>query len=361
MNLFELGKHFLPINFLTEMAVTMTAAGLAKHAAGISHYTNWSVSLLCIFQWIGVWMYMLSFPMVGGDRRAYFQEPLGGYGPKHAVASTLKKGGNGDKGGDWFERMQACFQLPVYDQNGGPVEEHGHTVKESNPRNKTNGDKHRPTRRMWDAFRCAFYYAVVCSWLMVLDESMVKWTGRGMPGLMVILRKPTPVGLEIHTLCCALCGILCWFEVYEGKQAMAEKPFNDQYPKSVALTLRMVEPFFQTGRVLIADSWFGSVACALALFKHCIFCVMNVKTGTKEFPKDEMMAVVDEVKGKSAEVKAARKARRGKKVGFVRNFKVGSRSVTLTAGGHNKRKPRLMPRRFEGTQPEKAHSPRRCA
>ena len=83
---------------------------------------------------------------------------------------------------------------------------------------------------------------------------------------MVILRKPTPVGFELHTLCCALCGVLCWFELYEGKDAMAVKPFNDQYLKSVALTLRMVEPFFQTGRVLIADSWFGSVACALALF-----------------------------------------------------------------------------------------------
>ena len=51
---------------------------------------------------------------------------------------------------------------------------------------------------------------------MLLDESMVRWEGAGMPGLMVVLRKPTPIGLELHTLCCALCGVLIWFEVYEG-------------------------------------------------------------------------------------------------------------------------------------------------
>eukprot|EP00965_Chrysotila_dentata_P197824 6178418-Pleurochrysis_carterae.AAC.3 len=61
---------------------------------------------------------------------------------------------------------------------------------------------------------------------MVLDESMVRWMGTGMPGLMVILRKPTPVRLELHPLCCALSGILINFEVYEGKEAMALKGFN---------------------------------------------------------------------------------------------------------------------------------------
>eukprot|EP00965_Chrysotila_dentata_P006329 206994-Pleurochrysis_carterae.AAC.1 len=45
------------------------------------------------------------------------------------------------------------------------------------------------------------------------------------------------------------------------------------------------------GRVLVADSWFGSVACVLELFRHTVFCIMNVKTGTKGFPKAELMAV----------------------------------------------------------------------
>ena len=160
--------------------------------------------------------------------------------------------------------------------------------------------------------------------------------------LAVILRKPTPIGLELHTLCCALCGILIWFEVYEGKDAMAKKEFCDIYPKSVALTLRMVKPFFSSGRVLIADSWFGSVLCALALFKHRIFCVMNVKTAHKGYPKDGMLAEVDEVKGKSDEKRAERRARRGKQIAFTKTFKVGAQQVTVTAGGHNKKVPLLV-------------------
>eukprot|EP00965_Chrysotila_dentata_P196248 6177465-Pleurochrysis_carterae.AAC.3 len=48
-------------------------------------------------------------------------------------------------------------------------------------------DSFRPVRMFWDALRDAFHNAVDPSWLLVLDESMVRWMGKGMPGLMVIL------------------------------------------------------------------------------------------------------------------------------------------------------------------------------
>ncbi|KAL1519451.1 hypothetical protein AB1Y20_022973 [Prymnesium parvum] len=104
----------------------------------------------------------------------------------------------------------------------------------------------------------------------------------------------------------------------------------------------MLKPSFSTGRVLVADSWFGSVACALALFKHGLFAVMNVKTATKEFPKDQLLAEVDEVKGNSAEARDARRRRRGKQIAFTREFTVGSRKVTLIAAGHNRKVPLLL-------------------
>ena len=289
-----------------------------------------------LYQWIGCWLYMLAFPMATGadfrnSSRAYFMEPRGGYGPSHNLEGILQQGKNGYNNLTWFELLRSCFVLPTYPTSSMPAMyfENGNAVKESNPRASTDGDRHRPTRRMWDAFRCSFHHAITCSWLMLVDESMVKWMGAGMPGLMVVLRKPTPIGLELHTLCCALCGVLCWFEVYEGKELMAAKAFCDRYPRSIALTLRMVEPYFQTGRVLVADSWFGSVACALALFEHCIFCVMNVKTASKNYPKEEMLAEIGEVKGKSAAAKAERKALRGKQMAFVRHYKVGSRQVCM--------------------------------
>ena len=39
---------------------------------------------------------------------------------------------------------------------------------------------------------------------------------------------------------------------------------------------------------------------------------MNVKTATKGFPKEELLQVVDEIKGKSDEARRQRRARRGK-------------------------------------------------
>ena len=334
-SIFQVALHFLPTVFLTAMAAKMQANGNKKHSDGDRNYARWRVSFNDLIQWIGVWMYMLAFPQPG-NRRAYWQEPVGGYGPRHRLREYLALGQNGEKGELWFEQMHACFELPTKPGT-------------------TTADRFFPTRWWWECLRDAFFAAVCCSWLMVLDESMVRWMGVGMPGLMVILRKPTPIGLEIHTLCCALCGILLWFEIYEGKEAMATKDYCDQYPKSIALTLRMVEPFFSSGRVLIADSWFGSRACALALFAHTIFCVMNVKTAHSNFPKDEILAEVDEIKGKTAEARAARRARRGKSVAFIQKAKVGSRNVTLTASGNNKKVPLLLISTYGSMLPGKTH------
>ena len=322
-SLYQVALHFLPTTFLALMAAKMQANGIAKHDNGDRRYTGWRVTLSDLIQWIGVWMYMLAFPQPG-SRRAYWQEPVGGFGPRHRLREYLALGQNGEKGVEWFEQMHTCFALPT------------------KPGTYVSSDRFYQTRFWWESLRDTFYAAIVCSWLMVLDESMVKWMGVGMPGLMVVLRKPTPIGLEVHTLCCALCGILIWFEVYEGKEAMGKAKYCDQYPKSIALTLRMVEPFFSTGRVLIADSWFGSRACALALFMKTIFCVMNVKTAHKNYPKEEILEHVAEIKGKTAEARAARRARRGKSVCFVQTVKIGSRSVTLQAAGNNKKVPLLL-------------------
>lgn len=321
-SLFELGLHFLPTKFLEEMAAEMTLSGERMYKSGNNKYKNWKVTVDDLYQWIGVWMYFLAFPMPG-ERRAYWQEPPGGYGPRHRLADYLRLGENGEKGVGWFETMEQTFALPMDETR--------------------KNDPFKPTRRWWDALRDAFHAAVAPSWVLTLDESMVKWMGVGMPGLMVILRKPTPIGLELHTLCCAMCGILVWFEVYEGKDAMAKAEYCDQYGKSVALCLRMTKKFFGTGKVIIADSWFGSVITAVALFLKGIFCIMNVKTATTNFPKAELMEEVDEIKGNTAEAKEARRKRRGKSVAFSQTVKCGpDKQCTLLAAGHNKKKPLLV-------------------
>eukprot|EP00966_Prymnesium_polylepis_P025275 583012-Prymnesium_polylepis.2 len=174
---------------------------------------------------------------------------------------------------------------------------------------------------------------------------MVKWLGRG---FMHVRRKPTPKGLELHTLCCAICGVLLWFEVYEGKTAMEKKDkcaeqkrlLGSSGPwRSVALTLRMVQPFINSGRVLIADSWFGSVPCILALYAVGIFAVMNVKTAHKGFPKEQLLAKL----GFDKKTKLCPKARRGESFAFSRTYDLpGGDSCTVLAAGHNSKKPVLV-------------------
>ena len=95
--------------------------------------------------------------------------------------------------------------------------------------------------------------------------------------------------------------------------------------------------------MLIADSWFGSVACILALFERAIYAIMNVKTAHKGYPKDELMAEVGEVKGNTPEAKELRAQKRGKHAGFRQEFAAaGDRKVTVLAAGHNKKVPLLL-------------------
>eukprot|EP00965_Chrysotila_dentata_P012574 414455-Pleurochrysis_carterae.AAC.1 len=60
--------------------------------------------------------------------------------------------------------------------------------------------------------------------------------------------------------------------------------------------------------------------CALALFKHALVAVLNVKTAHRDYPKDQLLAEVGEIKDNSAEARAARQQRSGKQITFVREL-----------------------------------------
>ena len=229
---FDVCLSWLNTGFFAELADIMQQNGRDRGAA----WASWRVNVNDIWQWLGVWFYMLAFP-VAGERRAYFNPAPGKphcFGPRHALEETLQRGKNGGgKGCKWFENMQACFELPT-----------GPNARESDP--------FMATRYMWDTCRATFNAAVSPGWIMTLDESMVKWLGKSMPGLMVVPRKPTPMGLEVHTLCCSLSGVLVNFEVFEGKEAMESREFVNQKTdagvinKSTALTLRCLKSYFSS-------------------------------------------------------------------------------------------------------------------
>ena len=282
---------------------------------------DWNVTRKKVLKWLGTWLYFLAFP-IEGCRSEYFTGFEGGFGPKNC----LEKYGVTES---WFKMMQACFKLPTY---GRPA------------------DAHNPVRRWWDALFKCFAAAIDASYILNPDESMIQWLGKHMPGFMSVGRKPTDKGCEVHTVCCGVSGIMVGGEVFEGAKAMEDAKYCEKYQKSTALTLRLVEPFKGENRIVIADSWFGSVETALALYEHGFYGILNVKTAHRGYPKTELFKEIWSEKGSAvskAEAKALGKfpkdgGKRGLHAGFTKIFDVKGSSIELLAAGHNAKQPMLL-------------------
>ena len=78
--------------------------------------------------------------------------------------------------------------------------------------------------------------------------------------------------------------------VYEGKDVMQEKEHVSDYGATCATTLRLTESYHGTGRIVVADSWFGSVKTAIALKKSGLYSAMVVKTAHKRYPREHLNA-----------------------------------------------------------------------
>ena len=126
---------------------------------------------------------------------------------------------------------------------------------------------------------------------VVMDESMGKWipmfqgTPEGVPHLTKIIRKPCGVGIEYKDVADVNTGIILFLEIQEGAELMASKKYCDQYPKHVALTLRLTEFLHGKGHVIYGDSYFASFQTARALLAHGTDFTGLVKNATKGFPK----------------------------------------------------------------------------
>ena len=113
-SLFTLGKHFLPMLFLSALAESMTQTGQAKFKAGDRRFKSWKVSTDDALQWIGVWVYMLACGCTGGHRVYFGKNSFGG---SHFLENLLALGseaGAPTKGIQWFECMLASLVLPTY-------------------------------------------------------------------------------------------------------------------------------------------------------------------------------------------------------------------------------------------------------
>jgi len=123
-----------------------------------------------------------------------------------------------------------------------------------------------------------------------VDESMSRWYGLGgdwseigLPHYVAMDRKPEN-GCELKTASCGSSGIMLSIEIVQSAMDSQNLTYESELPHGTAVLLRLVEPWFQTGRIVCADSYFASVRTAEELLKCKMKFIGVVKTATKEYP-----------------------------------------------------------------------------
>eukprot|EP00873_Tetraselmis_striata_P044316 jgi/Tetstr1/464580/TSEL_009336.t1 len=144
-----------------------------------------------------------------------------------------------------------------------------------------------------EALNDNWYNMFAPSTILCLDETVFQWiTLCGNLHLTWLPNKPHPMGWMLKTLACAMTGCIIRMELSLRKQLMALKPLASTYKATVAVTLRLTDPWWHTQRILVADSWFGSVATALELYARGIYSVMAVRMGHAGYPKQRLISAV---------------------------------------------------------------------
>ena len=109
-----------------------------------------------------------------------------------------------------------------------------------------------------------------------------------LPHQLFVPWKPEPVGAEAVMMVDADTCILLGVDWAKGKQNMKTKPYRDEFPHTVPMSLRLVEPLFHGGRLHGEDSWFTGVVNAVAHRERKLHFRGDVKTSTRLYPKDNI-------------------------------------------------------------------------
>ena len=248
--------HCFPDNGFQEIAQATTKVGRVKLKR-----STWDVSAgeMCCF--LGLKQYMMIFPMQGPVEQ-YWEDA--GVTEDDDMVSVCHNVGRYGLAYNRYREIERCFALPT----------HGDTT-----------DVFDPVRYFVEVWNKNMEKAFVPGYVLTVDESMGLWKGKGMPGLMSVPRKPTPIGREAHTTACGETGVIVFYEIYEGKERMADKEFVSLAGKNPAKAMRCVKPWFRTGRLVILDSGFASVSAAIHLRDKGLYMIGNVKTADVKFPK----------------------------------------------------------------------------
>jgi hypothetical protein len=231
---------------------------------------------------------------------------------------------------------------------GFPQYEEGQPLTDG--RIATANDPLRQVRRFADDLQQHWQEVYVPGSLLVVDETMVGWTGATNVHITVLPNKPTDKGVCLKSACDAHTRVMVSFEFVESRQEQEQKRYVEE-GKSAAVTLRLTEPWHHKGpRVVLADAWFGGILTAVALLLRGLFCIVNVKLQTKHFCKRELWA---DARGNRRTHERNDRAYRelklkvnGKEAMFTGAFHMDRRPMTLLAtAGSSREAPPVMRRR----------------
>jgi hypothetical protein len=171
----------------------------------------------------------------------------------------------------------------------------------NNEEMKVTKDEWLPIRALVSSFNDTRERNVHPGQYICVDECMSKWEGaegkmrgKGHPGVIKMPAKPVSQGTEIKASACAESGVMLRLEPNEGKEwsdrLLREMQVTNPWLtyKSSACTMRLVQPWFSSARVVCGDSWFASVETAVALRKHGLHFTGLVKGNSRYFPKKHL-------------------------------------------------------------------------
>lgn len=232
---------FLPMDYIRDTVIP----NINAHAAFV--VTNWTnVTFLEYMTWMALLMTMTV--MVYADKKAYWHKgssPL--FYPKINFSDYMDY--------DRFFLILKYHIFELYD----PV--------------RNMADPLYQIRGFLAAFNETLSKALVPGKYLCIDESMNQWLGSGMPNLKKVPRKPHPIGQEFKTLADNHTYCILQLDTVSDK---VHKEFDDVDRNLVATVKRLCKPWFNSGRTIIADSWFGSPEMTIKLLDQGLFSIMQV-------------------------------------------------------------------------------------
>jgi hypothetical protein len=305
----EFFEHCFPTHMLVSMARVVSDRGKEMFNR------NWEVDVADIWVFLGIKQYMMVFPQEG-PRKDYWEIAPQDANEKQEVFIYHNLGNKYNMSFNFYKEIERAFVLPTYGDDTDVFDSIRLFSEEWN-------------KNMSKAISPGAYITV--------DESMGGWTGKGMPGLMFVPRKPTELGRECHTTACCDTGCIIWQEPYEGSLLMAKKKYCKEHGKNPAKAMRCTEAWQGTGRTVILDSGFMSVQCASGLMDVGLYSIGNVKSGSRAYPKDWLRSQVH-VRGDTAVASATCATKKGKTISLLASIDMDKQPMALlgTAGTSNK-------------------------